>query len=90
MNRDFQERLGLHELEMKLFNTGVLGAEEVANVRAIFTFVPPSLEMHLGSVQVTAQALRGAHDQEQIQDGMERWVSVPQLEKHIRDADWVQ
>ena len=61
MNRVFQERLGLDELEMKLFNTGVLGAEEAANVRA----------MHLGSVQATAQALRGAHDQEQIQDGME-------------------
>ena len=41
MNRVFQYRLD--ELEIEVFDTGVLRTEEATNVQAISTFVPPNL-----------------------------------------------
>ena len=48
MNRVFQERLD--EMEVELFDTGVLKKEETTNEPAISTFVPPNLETRLGMV----------------------------------------
>ena len=48
LNRVFQERLD--EMEVELFDTGVLNKEEISNTPAISTFVPPKLETHLGVV----------------------------------------
>ena len=49
LNRVFQERLD--EMEVELFDTGVLKKEETTNERAISTFVPPNLETCLGTSQ---------------------------------------
>ena len=48
LNRVFQERLD--EMEVELFDTGVLKKEETPNKPAISTFVPPSLETRLEAV----------------------------------------
>ena len=48
LNRVFQERLD--EMEVELFDTGVLKKEETANEPAISTYVPPNLETRLGTV----------------------------------------
>ena len=48
LNRVFQERLD--EIEVELFDTGVLKKEETSNKPAISTFVPPNLETRLGTV----------------------------------------
>ena len=48
MNRVFQERLD--EMEVELFDTGVLKKEETTNQPAISTFVPLGLETRLGTV----------------------------------------
>ena len=40
MNRVFRERLG--EMEVELFDTGVLKKEETTNEPALSTFVPPT------------------------------------------------
>ena len=48
LNRVFQERID--EMEVELFDTGVLKKEETPNKPAISTFVPPNLETRLGAV----------------------------------------
>ena len=48
LNGVFQERLD--ELEVELFDTGVLKEEEASNEPTITTFVPPNLETRLGAV----------------------------------------
>ena len=48
LNRVFQERLD--EMEVELFDTGVLKKEETAIEPGISTFVPPNLETPLGTV----------------------------------------
>ena len=48
LNRVFQERLD--ELEVELFDTGVLKEEGTSNETVITTFLPPSLETRLGTV----------------------------------------
>ena len=48
LNRVFRERLD--ELEVELFDTGVLKEEGTSNDAVITTFVPPSLETRLGTV----------------------------------------
>ena len=63
MNRVFRERLD--ELEVELFDTGVLRREETTNEPALSTFVPPNLEKRLGSVPAVprcrrAPAIRGS------------------------------
>ena len=48
LNRGFQERLD--ELEVEVFDTGVLKEVGASNEPAITTFVSPSLETRLGTV----------------------------------------
>ena len=48
LHRVFQERLD--ELEVELFDTGVLKEEGASNEPVITTFVPPNLETSLGTV----------------------------------------
>ena len=48
INRVFQERLD--EMEVELFDTGVLKKEGTTNEQAISTFVPPKLETRVGTV----------------------------------------
>ena len=48
MNRVFQERLD--EMEVELFDTGLVKKEETTNEPAISFFVPPDLETRLGTV----------------------------------------
>ena len=48
LNRVFQERLD--ELEVEIFDTGVLKEEGASNETVITTFLPPSLETRLGTV----------------------------------------
>ena len=48
LNRIFQERLD--EMEVVLFDTGMLKKEETSNKPEISTFVPPNLETRLGTV----------------------------------------
>ena len=48
LNRVFQERLD--ELEVELFDTGVLKEEKASKEPIITTFVPPNLETRLGAV----------------------------------------
>ena len=48
LNRVFQERLD--ELEVELFDTGVLREEGASNETVITSFVPPNLETRLGTV----------------------------------------
>ena len=48
LNRVFQERLD--DMEVELFDTGVLKKEETPNKPAISTFVPPNLETRLEAV----------------------------------------
>ena len=48
MNRVFQERLD--ELELELFDTGVLKEEEASKEPTITTAVPPNLKTRLGAV----------------------------------------
>ena len=48
LNRVFQERLD--ELEVELFDTGVLKEEGASNEPTVTTFVPPNLETRLGAV----------------------------------------
>ena len=48
LNRVFQERLD--EMEVELFDMGVLNEEEASKEPTITTFVPPNLETRLGAV----------------------------------------
>ena len=48
LNRVFQEQLD--EMEVELFDTGVLKKEETTNESTISTFVPPNLEIRLETV----------------------------------------
>ena len=48
LNRVFQERLD--EMEVELFDTGVLKKEETSKKPAISTFAPLNLEKRLGAV----------------------------------------
>ena len=58
LNRVFQERLD--EMEVELFDTGVMKKGETANEPAISTFVLPSLETSLGTVPAVRPTSRKA------------------------------
>ena len=55
MNGVFRERL--YELEVELFDTGVLRREETTKEPALSTFVPPNLEIRLISPSSTPGAM---------------------------------
>ena len=76
MNRIFQERLD--ELEAGLFDTGVLKEEGTASDAAITTFVPPSLEIRLGTVPaVTNYRQQSSSKPGQRTDVQDRFGEAP-------------
>ena len=67
LNRVFQEQLD--EMEVELFDTGVLKKEETSNKPAISTFVPPNLETRFGMVPaVTTYRLQSSSEPGQRTD----------------------
>ena len=70
MYRVFQERLD--ELEVELFDTGVLRREETTNEPAISTFVPPNLETRLGSVSNVPQLPQSSSEPGQRMNVLDR------------------
>ena len=75
INRVFQEQLD--ELEVELFDTGVLRMEETANEPAIPTFVPPNLETGLGSVAAVLQVPQSSSEPGQRTDLLDRLGEAP-------------
>ena len=75
MNRVFQERLD--ELEVELFDKGVLRREETANEPAMSTFVPPNLETRLGSVPAVPQVQQSSSVSGQRMDVLDRLGETP-------------
>ena len=76
LNRVFQEQLD--EMELELFDTGVLKKEETSNKPAISTFVPPNLETRLGAVPaVTIYKPQNSSEPWQRTDVQEDWGKRP-------------
>ena len=75
VNRVFQERLD--ELEVELFDTGVLRVEEATNEPAISNFVPSNLETRLGSVSAVPQVPQSSNEQKQRSDVLDRLCEAP-------------
>ena len=76
LNRVFQERLD--ELEVELFDTGVLKEEGASNERVITTFVPPNLETRLGTVPaVTNNRQQSSSEPGQRADIQDRLGEAP-------------
>ena len=75
MKRVFQERLD--ELEVELFDTGVLKKEEITNEPALSTLVPSNLETHLGSVPAVTHMPRSSSEPGQRTVVLDRLGEVP-------------
>ena len=75
MNPVFQERLD--ELEVALFDTGLLKKEEATNQPALSTFVPPNLETRLGAVSAVTYRPQSSSDQGQRMDVLDRLRELP-------------
>ena len=76
LNRVFQERLD--ELEVELFDTGVLKEEGTSKKTVITTFVPPSLETRLGTVPaVTNYRQQSSSEPGQRTDVQDRLGEAP-------------
>ena len=76
LNRVFQERLD--ELEVELFDTGVLKEEVASNETVITTFVPPNLETRLGTVPaVTNYRQQSSSEPGQRTDVQDRLGEAP-------------
>ena len=76
LNRVFQERLD--ELEVELFDTGVLKEEGALNAPVITTFVPPSLETRLRTVPaVTNYRQQSSSEPGQKTDVQDRLGEAP-------------
>ena len=69
MNPVFQERLD--EMEVELFDTGVLKKEETTNEPALSTFVPPNLETCLGAVPAVTRRPQSSSEPGQRTDVMD-------------------
>ena len=75
MNRVFRERLD--EMEVELFDTGVLKKEETTNEPAISTFVLPNLETRLGTVPAVTYKPQSASEPGQRADVQNRLGEEP-------------
>ena len=76
LNRVFQERLD--ELEVELFDTGVLREEGASSETMITTFVPPNLETRLGTVPaVTNYRQQSSSEPGQRTDVQDRFGEAP-------------
>ena len=80
LNRVFQERLD--EMEVELFDTGVLKKEETTNEPPISTFVPPNQKTRLGTVPASGLASQGKGQMYNI-----GWGKRQQEEPSIQDED---
>ena len=78
LNRVFQERLD--ELEVELFDTGVLKKKEASNEPAISNFVPPNLDTRLGTVPaVTNYRPQSSSEPGQRTDVQDRLGEAPTM-----------
>ena len=75
MNRVFQERLD--EMEVQLFDTGMLKKEETTNEPAISTFVPPNLKTRLGTVSAVTYRPQSSSEPGQRTDVQDRLGEAP-------------
>ena len=76
LNRVFQERLD--EMEVELFDTGVLKKEEISNKPAISIFGPPNLDTRLGAVPaVTIYRPQSSSESGQRTDVQDRLGEAP-------------
>ena len=75
MNRVFQERLD--EMEVELFDTGVLKKEETTKESAISTFVPPNLKTRLGAVPAVTYRPQSSSEPGQRTDVQDRLREAP-------------
>ena len=70
MNRVFQEQLD--EMEVELFDTGLVKKEKTTNEPAISTFVPPNLETRLGIVPAVTYWLQSSSEPGERTDVQDR------------------
>ena len=75
MNRVFYERL--EEMEVELFDTGVLKKEETTNEPATSTFVPNNLETRLGTVPAVTYRPQSSSEPRQSTDKQDRLGEAP-------------
>ena len=75
MKRVFQERLD--EMEVELFDTGVLKKEETTNEPTISTFVPSNLETRLGTVPAVFYRPQSSSEPWQRTDVQDRLGEAP-------------
>ena len=75
MNRVFQERL--EEMEVELFDTGVLKKEETTNESTISTFVPSNLETRLETVPALTYRPQSSSEPGQRTDVQDRLGEAP-------------
>ena len=75
LNCVFQERLD--ELEVELFDRGVLRREETTNEPALSLFVPPNPETRLGSMPAVPQVPQSSSDLRKRTDVLDRLGEAP-------------
>ena len=75
INRVFQERLD--EMEVELFDTGVLKKEETTNEPATSTFMPPNLKTRLGTVPAVNYRPQSSSKPGQRTDVQDRLAEAP-------------
>ena len=75
LNRVFQERL--NEMEVEIFDTGVLKKEATTNEPAISTFVPSNLEKRLGTVSAVTYSPQSSSEPGQRTDVQDRLGEAP-------------
>ena len=75
MNHVFQEQLD--ELEIELFDAGVLRGEKTTNEPAISTFVPPNLETCLESVPASPQVPQSSCEPGRRSNVLDRLSEAP-------------
>ena len=85
LNRVFQERLD--EMEVEVFDTGVLKKEETTNEPAISSFVPPNLATRLGSVPAVTYKPQSSSEPGQRTDVQDRLGKRQLEEPSFQDED---
>ena len=75
LNRVFQERL--NEMEVEIFDTGVLKKEATTNEPAISTFVPSNLEKRLGTVSAVTYSPQSSSEPGRRTDVQDRLGEAP-------------
>ena len=81
LNRVFQDRLD--ELEVELFDTGVLKEEGALNEPVITTFVPPSLKTRLGTVPAVTNYRQQSSSEPSQRTDVQDWLGEAPMRKTI-------